>query len=180
VRLSLWRAAIGFRIATAAPTSSRAGILDGMANQLSAIPPAKRKQLAATLGLFAVLFVTIGAVSATGPGTAIIRVFVWGSFAVAVLLALIAWGVASSVRLDAAEERLDAEIARTIAEHDLTCGCGTNHDVNGGTSATAGVAGGGETHVCSQDGACGGDCSGCALAALRPSPTAKRSERLSR
>ena len=39
----------------------------GVASSLSRVPVEKRKQLAATLGLFAVLFVAVAAVSATGP-----------------------------------------------------------------------------------------------------------------
>ncbi len=40
-------------------------------SSLSRVPVEKRKQLAATLGLFSVLFVAVAAVSATGPGTAV-------------------------------------------------------------------------------------------------------------
>ena len=61
-----------------------------MASELSAIPAAKRRRMAATLGLFTALFVAVGAVSLTGRHTAAAPVFAVISIAVAVVLALIA------------------------------------------------------------------------------------------
>lgn len=152
-----------------------------MANQLSAVPPARRRHIAATLGLFAMLFVTVGAVAATGGGNTVLHVVIWVSFVIAALLALMAWGVLNSIRLDAREARLDAEIAAALTHHDLTCGCGSSHEVAGPTCAHDGA---GENcslgappagTLCGA--ACGGDCDTCSLAALRPSPTATRAER---
>ena len=47
-----------------------------MSSSLSRIPPSKRRQLAATLGLFSVLFIAVGAVAETGPGTSVVKAFV--------------------------------------------------------------------------------------------------------
>jgi hypothetical protein len=126
----------------------------------------KRKQLAATLGLFSVLFIAVGAVAATGPATAVIRVFVVLALAVAVLLALIAWGVARSVRVDRVDQSLDAAIEAAVAASPggfgQLCDCGHEHDPT-------------ELHVtddpCEQDGAghdCTHSCDTCVLASLRP------------
>ena len=146
-----------------------------MNSALSGVPVARRRTAAATLGLFAVLFLAVGAVAATGTGTGVVRAFAAVALLLAVLLGLLAWGVAHSVKLDLADQRLDAAIAQAVAEHGgaLACGCGHDHDPD-------------ELHVtdaCEHDGAgetCEHDCETCVLAALRPSPTTTRAERLGR
>jgi hypothetical protein len=144
---------------------------------LSGIPIGSRRRLAATVGLFAVLFGAVGVVSSTGTTPGIVRVFAAIALIVAVLLGVAAWGVAHSVRLDLAEERLDKVIdtaidgaAGTHAGTDLACGCGHDHDAD-------------EMHVsdepCAPDGAgteCTHSCDTCVLASLRQSPP--RGERL--
>jgi hypothetical protein len=134
----------------------------GVSSALSAIPPARRRRFAATLGLFAMLFVAVGVVAFSGSPTAVVRIFAVVALVAAGLNGLIAWGLLHSVRIDARPAR---------AAQAAGCGCGHDHDVS-------------EMHVagsCAHDGAgldCGHDCDACALAALRPSPTASRSERL--
>jgi len=139
----------------------------------------RRRRFAATLGLFAALFVAVGVVAATTPGA--VRIFSAIALTVATLLGLMAWGVTHSVKLDQAEQRLDRTIDRAITEAiaarggsagDLACGCGHDHDPD-------------EMHVsgesCSHDGTgveCTHSCDTCVLAALRPSPTRSRAERL--
>ncbi len=132
---------------------------------LSGIPARNRRQLAGTLGLFAVLFVVVAAVSATGTRTSAAPVFAVLALVVAVALALVGWGVLHSVRLDAAEARLDEAIEQAIAEQGIElCACGHTHDPD-------------ELHVtdaepCAHDGTgatCSHDCPTCVLAALRPS-----------
>jgi hypothetical protein len=143
---------------------------------LSGIPITRRRRLAATLGLFAVLFVAVGAVAATGSTPTTVRVFSAVSLAVAAALALIAWGVLHSVKIDLAESTLDAAIEDALAARggtDIACSCGHDHDPD-------------ELHVtdaCSHDGNgadCTHNCDTCVLAAMRPSPTTPRAERLSR
>jgi hypothetical protein len=136
---------------------------------LSAIAVEKRRQLAATLGLFSMLFIAVGAVAATGASTAVIKAFVVVALLVAVVLGLMAWGVVHSVKLDQAEQRLDAAIeAAVTARGGSMCDCGHEHDPD-------------ELHVvddpCSQDGhgvGCTHSCDTCVLAALRPAPTVRR------
>ena len=161
-----------------------------MSSALSEIPVARRQRLAATLGLFAVLFVTVGVVATTGdaPGT---KVFAGIALAIAALLALIAWGVAHSVKLDLAEARLDRAIDDAVAadggRHSL-CNCGHDHDytemhVRGAhdtvTETAEATASGSD--ACRHDGSgalCAHDCTSCVMQKLRPSPDATRSERL--
>ena len=171
-----------------------------MSSPLSTLPVDKRKQLAATLGLFAVLFVAVGAVAATGPGTAIIRAFVVVALVVALFLALMAWGVVHSVRTDTAENRLDAVIEQAVAAapkgFGQLCDCGHQHDPTELhiTDADVPDAAGAHEHsaACSHDGAgaaCAHDCDTCVLSslravpqddrALRPLPDRTRAERLS-
>lgn len=166
---------------------------------LTRVPVAKRKQLAATLGLFATLFVAVGAVAATGPATVVVRVFVAVALVVAVVLALMAWGVAHSIRDDvavAADRDLDALIDQALAaaprKYGSMCNCGHDHDpteihvIDELGVDEVGVDGLGTDpapDACAHDGggaACSHNCDTCVLAALRPSPSVPRSERQSR
>jgi hypothetical protein len=90
-------------------------------------------------------------------------------------LALLSWGFAYSVKVDASDAALDDAIDRVIAQRPATlCSCGHEHDPT-------------ELHVrepaCAHDGTgtdCAHDCETCALAALRPSPTTPRADRADR
>ncbi len=145
-----------------------------MTSALSRVPIPKRRQLAATLGLFATLFVAVGAVGMTGASPVVVRVFAAITLVVAALLALLAWGVARSVALELAEARLDRAIEETMRAGDgqLSCGCGHEHDPD-------------ELHVTDEDGCrhdgtgadCAHNCQSCVLAALRPSPSVPRADR---
>ena len=141
------------------------------------IPIHSRRRLAATLGLFAVLFLAVGVVATTGTTPGIVRVFSAVALSVAVLLGLAAWGVSHSVKIDLAEQRLDKAIENAVAARDgdadgeLARGCGHDHDVD-------------EMHVsdeaCAHDGAgtdCTHSCDTCVLASL-PAPTRSPAERL--
>ena len=142
-----------------------------MSSSLAHIPVHKRRRLAATLGLFAMLFVAVAAVSATGPDTAGMKTFVAVALVVAVLLALIGWGVIRSVHLDVAERHLDDAIVSAVrAKGGQLCDCGHEHDPT-------------ELHVvdaepgdaCAHDGTgaeCAHSCDTCVLASLRPRSTA--------
>lgn len=155
-------------------------IMRCVSSALSTIPPTQRRRAAATLGLFTVLFLAVGAVALTGGPDVVVHVFAIIALVTAVLLGLMAWGLAHSVRLDGARERalaadaeLNAAIEQALAEHGgASCGCGHDHDPS-------------EMHItdaepaCESDGAdCDHSCDTCALAALRPSPTTPRAERL--
>lgn len=123
------------------------------------------------------LFLAVAAVALTGGPAAAVQVFAIVALVTAVLLGLIAWGLAHSIRIDAAATGLDAAIEQALAANGgVSCDCGHDHDmsemhVQGGTAP-----------ACSHDGAgddCAHDCDTCALAALRPSPSKPRAERLS-
>lgn len=132
-----------------------------MSSPLSRVPIRGRRRLAATLLLFATLFLAIGAVAATGSGTTAAPVFCAIALGAAVLLGAIAWGLQRSVRIDRSDQRLDAVIEQTMAAHGATmCDCGHEHDPD-------------ELHItdaCAHDGtgaACAHDCATCVLTALR-------------
>jgi len=121
------------------------------------------------MGLFAMLFVAVGAVALTGPDDVVIHVFVGIAFLVAAVLALAGWGVVTSVKTDLREQRLDRAIEQIVAARGVsTCGCGHEHDPS-------------ELHVvdeepaapgCAHDGAgadCAHDCQNCVLTAMRGS-----------
>lgn len=152
-----------------------------MSSTLSVIDPHKRRQVAATLGLFAVLFVAVGTVAATGADTAVVKAFVVIALLVAVFLALMAWGVARSIKADLAEQRLDAVIERAVeANGGAACGCGHDHDPSEmhlvGDERERRVGEDRESspdEPCSRDGhgsACTHTCETCALATLREAP----------
>lgn len=153
----------------------RSRILEGVNSALSGIPIDRRRRLAATLGLFAVLFVTVGVVATTGTTPGVVRVFSAIAFVVAAMLALAAWGISHSVKVDVADQSLDRAIDEAIAARGgVACGCGHDHDMD-------------EMHVqadpdvCAHDGsgaACAHDCETCVLTAMRPAPDRTRGERL--
>lgn len=165
--------------------SKRSAIIERVTTTpLSGIAVEKRRRLAATLGLFAMLFVAVGAVAATGASTGMIKAFVVIALLVAVFLALMAWGVLRSVRLDVAAQRLDAAIDDTLRAHGAqVCGCGHEHDADELSVVDAdpehdqnvrhAVA---TEEPCAHDGsglACSHSCTTCVLAAAtqrRPSP----------
>jgi ABC-type nickel/cobalt efflux system permease component RcnA len=137
---------------------------------LSGIPIPRRRQLAATLALFAALFVAVGAVAMTGHPTAV-RAFGGVALVIALLLGLMAWGVLRSMRIDAADRALDAAIDAAVTEkYGSLCSCGHEHDPNETHITDACAHGGGE--------GCERDCTTCVLAAMRPSPRLSRAERL--
>lgn len=152
-----------------------------MTSPLSEIEIDKRRQVAATLGLFAMLFIATGAVAATGATTALIKGFVVVSLLVAVLLGLMAWGVLHSIKLDLSERALDAAIEDAVQASGRTmCGCGHEHDpdelhfVDGEGQHLTG-------NKCAHDGSgvdCSHSCDTCVLAAMRPSPNRTRAQRL--
>jgi hypothetical protein len=148
---------------------------------LSEIEVEKRRQVAATLGLFAMLFIAVGAVAATGATTALVKGFVIVALLVAVLLGLMAWGVLHSIKLDLGDRALDAAIEQAVqASGRSMCGCGHEHDpdelhfVDGEGQHLTGAK-------CAHDGTgtdCTRSCDTCVLAAMRPSPNRTRADRL--
>ena len=148
-----------------------------MTSPLSGIAVEKRRRLAATLGLLAMLFLAVGAVSATATVNAVTTTCIVVSLGVAVLLALLAWGVLRSVQADVADRRLDAAIEAAMAAGGRSmCDCGHEHDpdelhfVDGeGQHLT------GSSHTCAHDGTgtdCAHSCDTCVLASLRLDPVA--------
>ncbi|MDP9115797.1 MAG: hypothetical protein M3O28_00710 [Actinomycetota bacterium] len=160
-----------------------------MSSPLSGIPIERRRQFAATLGLFAVLFVAVGIVAMTGRAHGVAIGFSAVSLSVAALLALGAWRVALTVRADLAEQHLDAAIAESIATlgPGQMCGCGHDHDpdeLHVSTARHAEVSTARHADMgsadCADDGHgldCSRDCPSCVLASMRPSPTSSRAAR---
>jgi hypothetical protein len=146
---------------------------------LSGIAVEKRRRLAATLGLFAMLFIAVGAVAATGAMDGLMKAFVAVALVVAVVLALMAWGVLRSVRLEAADRRLDAAIEAAVAASGRSmCDCGHEHDpdelhfVDGEGQHVTGRSSAG---ACAHDGTgddCAHSCDTCLLASMRLDPAA--------
>jgi hypothetical protein len=162
-------------------TNPRApGILVGVDSPLAGIPIERRRLLAATLGLFAVLFVAVGVVASTGTTPGVVRIFSAIALVVAMVLGAIAWGITHSVTIDLREQRLDRAIEKAMAEgastrdRPMACTCGHDHDAD-------------ELHVTDADDSrcpvsgtdCAHSCDTCVLASMRPSPVRSRAERLS-
>jgi hypothetical protein len=162
-----------------------------VSSPLSAVPIDKRRRLAATLGLFAALFLVIGAVTATDAATVALKVFAGVAFVAGVVLAMMSWGVVTSIRQAAGERRLDAAVQDALAaappavRRQFSCGCGQEHDptemhiVDAEPTEAAEAA-----EACAHDGTgtgCTHNCDTCALAALRPAPAApmQRADRAS-
>ena len=171
----------------------RSRILDIVNSALSEMPVDRRRRLAATIGLFAVLFVTVGIVATTGSTPGVVRVFSAVALSIAALLGLIAWGISHSVKVDLAELRLERAIDETMKAHGgyaSMCGCRVEHDPNEmhvrEPDGSVRPYRGGRHHfddaqACAHDGAgadCTHNCVSCVMRALRPSPTQTREERL--
>jgi hypothetical protein len=156
--------------APARPRVGRSFIIEAVTSPLSSIAVAKRRQLAATLGLFSMLFIAVGAVAATGASTGLVKAFVVVALLVAVTLALMAWGVLHSVKIEIAERRIDAAIEQVVASRgESMCDCGHEHD----PTEMHIVDAGGSAASCAHDGAgrdCAHSCDTCVLAAMRPLP----------
>jgi hypothetical protein len=80
------------------------------------VPIVRRRRAAATAGLAAALLVAVGILPWTAPAPVAIRVVATLALLVAGLFALVAWGLLTSVRADAAELRVDAAAAAILAE----------------------------------------------------------------
>lgn len=149
-----------------------------MSSSLAGIPVHKRRQIAGTLGLFAALFIAVGAVAVTGTSSALLTVIVVIAFVVGAVLAVLCWGVAASITDDVADRQLDAAVEAALAaapptvRRQFSCGCGQEHDPDEMHVVDAEPPA--VTDVCAHDGAgvaCTHSCDTCALARLRPSPT---------
>jgi hypothetical protein len=153
-------------------------------SSLSGIPIDSRRRLAATLGLFCALCVTVGVVATTGRTPGVVRAFSAIALVVAVLLGLAAWGVAHSVKVDLAEARLDRAIEEAVAARGgpaIGCGCGHDHDADEMHVTAADADGSPDRAACAHDGTgtdCTHNCETCVLAgARRPSPGPSAAQR---
>ncbi len=86
------------------------------------MPVERRRRAAASAGLAAALLVAVGVVPWAGSAPGTLRIFSTVALAVAVLFALIGWGLLASVRADRAEARVDAAIAEAVTEFEFDCG----------------------------------------------------------
>jgi hypothetical protein len=161
----------------------RSRILDIVNSALTEVPVERRRRLAATLGLFAVLFVAVGIVATTGTTPGVVKVFSAIALSIAAVLGLMAWGVSHSVKLELAQLRLDRAIDEAMQAHGgsaAMCGCGHDHDPNE-MHVRTGRHETNEAEACAHDGSgrdCTHNCVSCVMRALRPSPTQTREERL--
>jgi hypothetical protein len=121
---------------------------------LSSVPLERRRRAAATAGLLATLLAAVGIAPWVSSAPGVLRIFSAVALVGAGALALVAWGLLSSVRADVAEAMLDAAAAATIADAG-GFDCGHDHDPD-------------EMHVtdCPSEGACAHDCASCLSARL--------------
>jgi hypothetical protein len=153
----------GYRSGLTHERPSSLGHTCAVSSSLSTIPVATRRRGAVGLAGLALLSTVVGGLAVADGHAALVTVGVLALLAAAVI-ALAAWGMWHSARLDAASTRLDTAVAGVLAEHGaaLTCGCGHEHDPN-------------ELHVhtgteCAQDGTgttCSHTCQTCVLSAHR-------------
>jgi cytochrome c-type biogenesis protein CcmH/NrfG len=87
-----------------------------MAFQLTSVPIERRRRAAATAGLIAALLVAAGVLPWVAPAPSVLRVLATIVLVAAVLVALVGWGLLTSIRADQAESRLDAAIAAALAD----------------------------------------------------------------
>jgi hypothetical protein len=138
-----------------------------VSSELSRIPVPRRRHAAALLGLFAVFLVAVGVLPWAAETSTVVRVLAAIVIVVAVLLALVAWGLLQSTIVDErrqAEAELDAVLIEAAGPAGA-CGCGQVHDPD-------------ELHItdaqgidtCGHDGGgtdCAHTCDTCVLSTLR-------------
>jgi len=138
-----------------------------VSSALSSIPAEKRRVLAGAVAVFAALFGAVGIVAATGDRPGVVRGFSIIAMVVAVVLGLIAWGIANSIRLDRAEASIDAAIEHAVRAHGgQLCDCEHEHD----PTELHVVDGHSTDDPCAHDGAghqCSHTCDTCVLQTLR-------------
>lgn len=87
-----------------------------MTSRLSAVPIERRRRAAATAGLIAALLVAVGVLPWAGAAPTALRVLATIALVAAVPVALVGWGLLTSIHADRAEARLDAAIAAAVAD----------------------------------------------------------------
>ena len=134
-------------------------ILVRVTSELSRVPLERRRHTAALLGLLAAFLLAVGVLPWLAETSLGVRVFAAITLAVALLVALIAWGLLHSTTLDAqrlAEAELDSTLMDVASR--AGAGCGHEHDPD-------------ELHVTDAECAptapdCPHTCAGCTLSAL--------------
>jgi len=134
-------------------------ILTDVTSQLAAVPVERRRRAGATAALVAAFLVPVGVLPWFGPAPGLLRVFSAAVLVVAVLLALIGWGLVRSTRIDARAAVLNAAVDDVLRASGGACDCGHEHDPD-------------EMHVtdapsCGAGDACSRSCETCVLAAHR-------------
>ncbi len=100
-----------------------------MSAALSAVPAARRRRAAAVAGLLAALLVAVGVLPWVAPAPVVVRVLATLALLLGAFCALVAWGLARSLRLQRHEAALDAAVAEAVvASGRQTCDCGHEHD----------------------------------------------------
>ncbi len=118
------------------------------------------------MGLVSLLLIAVAGLSWAADSATAVRILAAVVLVVAVFVALVAWGLRQSARLDrfrAAEAELDAVLVSTAASAGLGgCGCGHEHDPSELHITDAECAG---TTAASPE--CPHTCESCVLSALR-------------
>jgi hypothetical protein len=127
---------------------------------LSAVPVERRRRAARSATVLAFVMLAVFAVAWLRPAPAVVRLFATVALFGAVFLGLIAWGLLRSVRLDAAEARLDAAVIGTLADSGAAGDCGHDHDPTKMHVTDAAPA-------CSAGPDCDHSCADCVLARSR-------------
>jgi hypothetical protein len=135
-----------------------------MQRQLAAVPLARRRRAIAVLFLLALLLVVAGTLPWVRPAPASVRVIAVAALLSGLLGLLIAWGLATSVRLER-RRATEAEIDSVLAAAGGGCDCGHEHGADAHPAPIAACADG-------ADGVGGADscphtCEACLLSTLR-------------
>jgi hypothetical protein len=136
-----------------------------MQRQLAAVPLARRQRALAVLTALAVLLIVAGVLPWARPAPVAVRVIAVAALLSGLLALLIAWGLATSVRLER-RRTAEAQIDSVLAAAGGGCNCGHDHGGHdhGAAAHPAPVA------TCAPDAPdCTHRCEACVLSTLRQS-----------
>jgi len=99
-----------------------------MSSSLALVPVPQRRKVGVVTGSFALLLAVVGILPWTTSAALSIRLLSVVALGVAAFFALVSWGMFRSAQIAQSELAFTAAVQSVIADADLGCSCGHDHD----------------------------------------------------
>jgi hypothetical protein len=99
-----------------------------MSSSLALVPVPQRRKVGVVTGGFALLLTFTGVLPWTTAADASVRLLSIVALLAGVFLALVSWGMFRSASLEASDRAFDEAVTTVIANADIACSCGHEHD----------------------------------------------------